>query len=64
MTKNPSKAYYNPVSLGVDIDTGGHVFQIILSNSQRMNEDGYYTKSAGEIGEGGIFLGFNMYRVF
>ena len=64
MSKNPTKAYYNPVSLGVDIDTGGHVFQIILSNSQRMNEDGYYTKSAGEIGEGGIFLGFNMYRVF
>jgi hypothetical protein len=63
---NPSstKSYYNPVSLGVDIDTGGHVFQLVLSNSQKMSEVGYYTNTSGEIGEGGIFFGFNMYRVF
>ena len=63
---NPSstKSYYNPVSLGVDIDTGGHVFQLLLSNSQKMSEVGYYTNTAGNIGEGGIFFGFNMYRVF
>ncbi len=63
---NPAntKSYYNPVSLGVDIDTGGHVFQLLLSNSQRMSEVGYFSNTAGNIGEGGIYLGFNMYRVF
>jgi hypothetical protein len=59
-----SKVYHNPVSIGVDIDTGGHIFQLILSNSQKMNDVGYYTNSGGNIGEGGIFFGFNMYRVF
>lgn len=30
MSKNPTKAYYNPVSLGIDIDTGGHVFKLFF----------------------------------
>ncbi len=56
--------YHNPVSLGLDIDTGGHVFQIILSNSQKMSDVSYYNGANGNIGKGNIFLGFNMYRVF
>jgi hypothetical protein len=64
MNSSSTKSYYNPVSLGVDIDTGGHVFQLVLSNSQKMNDVGYFTNTSGQIGEGGIFFGFNMYRVF
>lgn len=56
--------YHNPISLGMDIETGGHVFQLVFSNSQAMNEVSYYTSATGITGGRGIFFGFNMYRVF
>lgn len=56
--------YHNPISLGLDIETGGHVFQLVFSNSQTMNEVAYFTTASGiKVGKG-IFFGFNMYRVF
>ena len=56
--------YVNPLSVGMDIETGGHVFQLIFTNSQAMTESGYITSAAGDWGEGDIFFGFNLYRVF
>lgn len=56
--------YHNPMTLCLDIETGGHVFQLVLSNSQTMNDVSYYTTASG-INQGkDIFFGFNMYRVF
>ena len=57
-------AYHNPITLGMDIETGGHVFQLVLSNSQTINDVAYYTTASGITGGKGIFFGFNMYRVF
>jgi hypothetical protein len=56
--------YHNPLTLGMDIDTGGHIFQMVLSNSQLMNDSAYYTNTTGVTSGKGIFFGFNMYRVF
>lgn len=57
--------YYNPLSIGIDIDTGsGHVFQIMLTNSQAMVEGGFIGKTSGNWGDGGIHLGFNISRLF
>lgn len=56
--------YHNPMSLGLDIETGGHVFQMVLSNSQAMNDVSYFSSATGITGGNGIFFGFNMYRVF
>jgi hypothetical protein len=56
--------YHNPISLGLDIETGGHVFQLVLSNNQTMNDVAYYTMASGIKSGKGIFFGFNMYRVF
>ncbi len=56
--------YVNPLSVGLDIETGGHVFQLIFSNSQAMTESGYVTNAAGDWGKGDFFFGFNLYRVF
>lgn len=57
--------YYNPLSVGIDIDTGsGHVFQIMLTNSQAMVEGGFIGKTTGEWGDGGIHLGFDISRLF
>lgn len=58
--------YHNPLSIGMDIDTGGHIFQLLFSNSQAMNDVAYFTNGLGtwDQGQKGIFFGFNMYRVF
>jgi hypothetical protein len=54
----------NPLSAGLDIETGGHVFQLLFSNSQAMNDVAYFTNATGKWNGGGIYFGFNMYRVF
>jgi hypothetical protein len=54
----------NPLSLGVDIDTGGHLFQLIFSNSQQMFTQGVYTATQGNWSEGNLFFGFNLIREF
>lgn len=59
-----SDVYKNPLSLGVDIETGGHVFQLLFSNSQVNSDIGYLTNAAGDWGKGNIYFGFNLYRVF
>ena len=56
--------YINPLTMGIDIETGGHVFQMVFSNSQIMNDVAYYINTVGRSNGGGIFFGFNMYRVF
>ena len=56
--------YQNPLTLGLDIETGGHVFQLVLSNSQAMNDVAMYSRPSGNWNGGGIYFGFNMYRVF
>lgn len=56
--------YKNPLSLGMDIETGGHVFQLLFTNSQLNSDIGYLTNATGNWGKGHIFFGFNLYRVF
>lgn len=54
----------NPLSLGVDVDTGGHLFQLILSNSQQIFTQGIYTATRGNWSDGKLFFGFNLIREF
>jgi len=56
--------YYNSASVGIDIETGGHVFQIMLTNSQGMREGTFIPQTTGDWLNGGIHLGFNISRVF
>lgn len=52
------------LSVGVDIETGGHVFQLIFSNSRLMNEKAYLSETTGKWDDGDIHFGFNISRVF
>lgn len=56
--------YHNPVTIGMDVETGGHVFQLVFSNSQPMNDVSYFTSATGITEGKGIYFGFNLYRVF
>jgi hypothetical protein len=55
---------YDSFSLGVDIETGGHVFQVFLTNSYGEYEQTYLTETRGKWSNGDIFLGFNISRMF
>ena len=54
----------DPLSLGVDIETGEHVFQLHFSNATGMNERAYITQTTGNFFKGDIRLGFNLSRMF
>ncbi len=55
---------YNPLSVGIDIETGGHVFQLHFSNATGMNERAFLTETTNTWGKGQIRFGFNLSRVF
>jgi len=54
----------NPVSIGFDIETGGHVFQLHFSNAVGMNEKNFLTNTTDDFWKGDIRFGFNLSRVF
>ncbi len=54
----------NPLSIGIDIETGGHVFQLHFSNTSGMNERAFITQTTNKWGSGEIQFGFNLSRVF
>lgn len=56
--------YRNSLSLGFDIETGGHVFQLHFTNSTSMIEKGFITETSGDWSNGGVHFGFNVSRVF
>jgi hypothetical protein len=58
------KMYYNSAALGLDIETGGHVFQIFVTNSYAINEILTLPYTNTRWKNGGIRLGFNITRAF
>ncbi|MBN9285724.1 MULTISPECIES: DUF5777 family beta-barrel protein [unclassified Flavobacterium] len=56
--------YTNPLSIGVDLETGGHVFQMHFTNSRAMHEAGFLGATTGDWSKGEIAFGFNLVRVF
>ncbi len=56
--------YDNSFSLGFDIETGGHVFQLTCTNSRGMTDPQFLTQTIGKWRKGDIRLGFNISRVF
>jgi hypothetical protein len=54
----------NPFTLGLDIDTGGHLFQLVFTNSQGMFEKALLSNTNGKWTQGDIYFGFNLVRTF
>ena len=64
LTPGVTETFRNVLSLGLDIETGGHVFQLHFSNATGMNERAFLTETDGTWKEGDIQFGFNISRVF
>jgi len=52
------------LSFGIDIETGGHVFQLLFSNTQTIDDISVMTDAEGSWKDGEIYFGFNILRVF
>ncbi len=59
-----AEGFRNSLSIGFDIETGGHVFQLHFTNSTSMIEKGFITETVGKWSDGGVHFGFNISRVF
>lgn len=55
---------YNTLGFGIDIETGGHVFQLLLTNTRGLTERAFITQTEGDFADGDIHLGFNVTRTF
>ncbi|WP_452223406.1 DUF5777 family beta-barrel protein [Lacinutrix chionoecetis] len=64
LNRSSTSPFKNPLSIGVDLETGGHVFQMHFTNSQAMNTNGFLGQATGDWGDGDIYFGFNLSRVF
>ncbi|MBX2829267.1 MAG: hypothetical protein KTR22_13965 [Flavobacteriaceae bacterium] len=64
LNRNDNSNFKNPLSIGVDLETGGHVFQMHFTNAQAMFEEGFIIQGQGDWGDGDFFFGFNLSRVF
>jgi hypothetical protein len=56
--------FNNTFGIGVDIETGGHVFQIVVTNTRGLTERAFITETDGDFGDGDLHLGFNVTRTF
>lgn len=64
LNQNSAAGYYDPLSIGFDIETGGHVFQLHFTNSKGMNERAFLANTEYTWSKGDIFFGFNISRQF
>ncbi|MEC3908369.1 DUF5777 family beta-barrel protein [Tamlana sp. 2201CG12-4] len=56
--------FKNPLSIGIDLETGGHVFQMHFTNAEGMNTNSFLGQASGSWDNGDIFFGFNLSRRF
>ncbi len=56
--------YKDVLGFGIDIETGGHIFQLVLTNTRGLTERAWLTESDGDFFDGDIHLGFNITRTF
>ncbi len=64
LNRASNSPFKNPLSLGLDLETGGHVFQMHFTNAQAMNTNGFLGQATGDWTDGNIYFGFNLSRTF
>tara|TARA_B100001121_G_scaffold245635_1_gene220544 strand:- start:694 stop:1584 length:891 start_codon:yes stop_codon:yes gene_type:complete len=56
--------YKKSFAIGFDYETGGHVFQVMISNAQGSYENTFIESANGDISKNRLYLGFNISRAF
>jgi hypothetical protein len=61
---NNANPFHNPVSIGYEVETGGHVFEINFTNASYLDENNIIPYTQSNWLKGGFKLGFSISRVF
>jgi hypothetical protein len=64
ITEEEANEFNDSMGVGLEIETGGHVFQLNFTNSRSMVEKGFITETDGDFFNGDVHFGFNISRVF
>lgn len=64
LNPNQNSVNYDAIGFGVDIETGGHVFQLVFTNSLGMFDRAIVAETGGDFFDGDIHFGFNITRSF
>jgi len=64
LNRASNSPFNNPFSIGLEIETGGHVFQLTFSNAQGLFENAFINRARGDWANGDFFFGFNLNRTF
>lgn len=64
LNRASNSPFKNPLSIGFDLETGGHVFQLHFTNAQGMNTNSFLGQTTGDWIDGDVFFGFNLSRTF
>lgn len=64
LNRAANSPYINTLSIGFDVETGGHVFQMHFTNAQPMLENYFLSRATGNWAEGDVYFGFNLSRYF
>ncbi|MEJ2204471.1 MAG: DUF5777 family beta-barrel protein [Gemmatimonadota bacterium] len=63
LTEERENLVYDPVAVGVELETGGHFFKIVVTNSARMNPSQFLGGAPFEFTPDEWRLGFNVTRL-
>ncbi|MCI0750524.1 MAG: DUF5777 family beta-barrel protein [Flammeovirgaceae bacterium] len=64
LSPHTDSPYFDAIGFGVDIETGGHVFQLVFTNTRGMFDRWVVAETSGDFFDGDIHFGFNITRVF
>lgn len=64
LNEKTGSPYKNTLGFGIDIETGGHIFQLVITNTRGLTERSFITETTGDFSEGDIHFGFNVTRTF
>ncbi|MBK5283804.1 MAG: hypothetical protein JJE25_00240 [Bacteroidia bacterium] len=62
--KSSRITFYDPLSLGIEIETGGHVFSVMFTNAVGLLENDFIPNTTDSWGNGGSKFSFNISRIF
>lgn len=63
-SKTKTLQYFDNMGFGWEIETGGHVFQIFVTNASGILDNQYLIKADGDYSTSGMRIGFNIMRIF
>jgi hypothetical protein len=64
LTDELTDQYKDSLGIGIEIETGGHVFHLNFTNARSMAERAFITETDGDFFGGDIHFGFNISRTF